>query len=603
MIDIETTQFEKRLKGVERPSLKCERKEEIKKSIFHQIEAFSVAKFSLDRVSRARIKEKIFDVLDSGFGKLGFFGNLFAYQKKFISLAVLFVFGIGIFSFYPSSQNFVIAAPLSVLKSFGGEVIVNRDGEFIDVYEGMSLVEGDTIYTSEDGLAVIEYFENSVSRLSGNTELVLNKFEIVENDFESFGIEVVVVRGVVWSKVLSTDANYSGFFLNAKDIKTFSKRGTFNVRVDEDELEIGVFHNSLDLVDDDQLKTIRSGNRLVVNDFGQRTKEVKEMAETQDDWVAQNLEDDRKYLSEVENRLLLARAKSVGINIGDEISFRTSLKENALLFFTFDDVKKKKLELDIAERNFIAAQIKLMNPNLSQSEIDEINTVISSFSDKVKDFYKFAEQVAYTDPDYSERLKNYVGEKVTVNKKDLAVVMPDSPVYVALSVVEELELLRAKDVLEETSLKLAQVVEKIVSIDSIFYEEEEFWTSARVNQYMNSITKAMALVHDFDRENGDLDPTRGVLLAKIYEDLDVLENMGVISRIEVDKFKGGVDKIVVGRDYVNDYVGVAVIAVVEEEEVVEEEVYLDRDKFIKGPYGVGVYEDKPLSPFLDVSLD
>ncbi len=598
MIDREIRKLEEKLKGVEKPFLAEDSVKKIKSQVFYNMKVFSVARFSLDSVSRARIKERIFMALEAGFGRRSFFFNLFVFRKKIVSFLVLIVFGLGFFNFLASSPQVVSAASFTVLRSYGGEVFVNRKGELIQGYEGMKLFEGDVIYTSEDGLAIIEYFENSVSRLSGDTELVLSRLENIEEDFEVSEIEVVVVRGVVWSKVLNLPSSDSGFFLSVKDVRAFSKEGAFNVRVDEDEFEIGVFNNYISLVDDTEVETISYGNKVTVSDRGVRNKKISQIRGDKEDWVVQNLENDRKYLSEVENKLLLARAKAVGINIDNDVSFKKSLKENALLFFTFDDVKTRKLELDIAERNFIAAQIKLMNNTLSDEEMEEVNAVIDTFSNRIKSFYEFAELVSYTDKEYAEDLKNYVSGKITVNKKDLSVVMPDSPIYVARAVVEELELLGARDSLDQASLKLDQIVDKIVSIDSVFYKDENFWTSDLATQYVDNITKAMLLVYDFDKENGEPDSAKIVLLKKIHEDLQLLEEMKVISGEEIDKFRSGVDKVVGG-----EHAKPISIVSVEEEEIVEEPIKINKDLIIRGPYGVTIYEDKPLPPFSSVSLD
>ena len=628
MGDKEFEKWVSELKGLKKSGLSENRKEKMKKNLFTKMDAFSAARFSLDKVSRARIKERIMEVLDvsaqkSRFSPSRVFGDVFfgARFRAVVSVVTVFALVFGIFGVVRTDQDVVHAGTLTFLKNYEGEVFVEREGEVIDVYEGMYLFEDDVVCTLEDGQAVIEYFDSSVNRLSGNTKIVLSRLESPEKFSGSGGIEVMVLKGTVWSKVLDVYEADAFFSVGAKDVYASADRAAFNFRVGEDSLEIGVFRNSVDVRDEEDVEKLISGEKLIVSNGHDRVKEVRDVEkyESEDEWVRKNIAYDKKYLSEVENRLLAARAEAVGIDIDDVITFDRSLRENALMFFTFDDVKAKKRELELAERDFIAAQIKLRYGDLDEKELEEVNRVIADFDSKVRSFYDFAEQIAYTDKEYSKNLKSYIANKVTVNKRDLEGVMPDSPVYVVRGVVEELELLLVEDPSEVADVKLRQTVDRLVAIDDVFYEENGFWNSDLAAEYTENVVKALSLLDGMDQEKYEkFEDTKRLLVRKIRNDMQMFEEMDFVSEEDMNKLRSvvavsvpaavsedrdvedsGEDVSIAGIAFEGDLGEMEDMESVEELEEAEIVEIIDSDLVIKGPYGVSVRGDKPLGPMLE----
>ncbi len=615
MTDKENKKLIDELKGLKGPVLGNEQRKGIKKNLFAKMDAFSSARFSVERADKVRIKERIMNVLclrrqrwffgprrvlDFGFGN-----PKMSFVTSFV-LVIALVFGM--FNFLQTENDIVSAATFTSLRDYDGEVFVKRGGEILEIYEGMHLLEGDVVYTFAGGRAIIEYFDSSVSRLSGETEIVLTRLEDVGESSGLGGIEIFVVRGIIWSKVLNLTNSHLFFSVEAKGIRASAERAAFNFRVDENELEIGVFGNSVEVEDKEEINRLVSGKKLLVSNGDSRHKEIMDVVYDEDDeWISGNLEYDRRYLSEVENRLLRARAEAVGIDIDDKISFNRSLKDNALLFFTFDDVKSRKLELDLAEKDFIAAQIKLRHNELDDEEIAEINAVVETFAKRVRDFYDFAEKIAYTDEEYSESLKAYVADKVTVNKRDLGVVMPDSPVYVARSVMEDLDPMR-EDFADFDEERLFYAVNRLLNVDDIFYRNAEFWDSKLASEYVEGAFRILSFVEE---RGEDMLELKSLFLAKIYEDVDTLIDMGVVLEEDIvalveETVEDPVEDVVIASledgkttDIEDDDVAEKIEKDDEEEKDEEDVDELGDGYVIKGPYGVSIYDDKPLGPMLE----
>lgn len=613
MTNKKTQKLIESLKGIEGPVLSLKEKEGIKKNLFNRMDAFSAAKFSVDRADRVRIKERIMGILRSRKQKWFFdprrvldFGFNNAKVSFVTSFALVVVLVFGMFNFLNEENDVARAATFTSLKNYNGEVFVERDGIIMEVYEGMRLLEGDVVYTFEGGRAVIEYFDSSVSRLSGETKIILNRLVDPKEFSDLPGIEVFVVEGILWSKVLNFKNPNVFFTVESKGIRASTGRAAFNFRVDDNELEIGVFGNSVEVVDEEDISRLTNGKRLLVSNGESRQQKVTDFVYDEDDeWVKENLEYDRRYLSEVENRLLRARAEAVGINIDDKISFNRSLKDNALLFFTFDDVKARKFELDLAEKNFIAAQIKLRHNELDDEEITEINEVIDTFASEVRDFYAFAEKIAYTDEEYAESLKSYVANKVTVNKRDLGVVMPESPVYVVRDVVETLETDSEKGHLLDGD-KIVSVLSKLIEIDDIFYKNEEFWDERLADEYARGVFGILSFVENLNLDDENVSELESLLSSKIDKDMERLMAMGFISEGEA---------LILAESFVEEPEEKEVILVARDEDALllkdedkelenDEDEILEEDEsedgyFIRGPYGVSIYDDKPVGPMLE----
>lgn len=614
MKDIGIEKLMEDLGGLEKPSIEFKHKDELKKNIMGRIKSpdvellpfsvkslpnllkQSVAGIALNTMTKAKIKERVFEMIDNHSQKRFFFSNFFLFNKRLLSSVLLVAIFFGTFNFLNINTRVVRAATFTILKSYVGEVSVNRFGDFVELKPGMKLLESDVVYTGDDGRAVIEYFDNSVSRLASGTRVILEKLQRPNEYSIETNVEVEVVQGVVWSKVLNLVGDHSSFIVDAKDYSASARKAAFNVKVDEDGLEIGVFHHTVDVSDQDGIEHLLSGEKLLVKEGAVKVREVRNLDKNDkenDSWVKENLEFDRRYLSEVENRLLIAKAEAVGVDIDDDLSFDKSLRENALLFLTFDDVKFQKIELDLAEKNFIAAQVKLHNEKLTDEERAQADDAIKVFSNKVKDFYNLTDEIAATDKEYSTELKTYISEKINSHKKDLGVVMPNSPVYVAVKVVDELQLLQADDDSEMAEIKLGQAVDKLATAEGIADNGDWALASEVVDEYKEDVSSALKLIDDIDESDDKSKKNKERLTEKASRDLALLGSIKVLPDA------GVVVAVPVVSATTAITTDVPAISAVPEELVVDVEEDIQPESLIEGPYGVTIKGDKILSPLLE----
>lgn len=532
-LQIDLSQLERLIKSVDRPYLSENKKSSIKNNLLYQLKNKDsdrlpsslqgivnhirelVKQMDLGVARRVLVKERIFSLIEDTSQKRMFVSNFFAFHKKLVSATLLIAMFFGMFTFVNMDTNIVRAETFTTLDSYSGDVLIERDGQKVDVSRGMLLSENDKVVTGENGFATINYFDDSVSRISNNSELIVSKLlKSKKSSIDSY-VEISLISGMVWSKVINLVGKNSSFVVKANDVSAASQKAAFNVELNEDKVEIEVFNRSVNVEKAGNTNKVVSGQKAVVN--GSVEVHVLNDEEKKVSWVQENLNDDKQYTLDVEEKLLIAKMESLGVD-PDKVNFEQSLKDKTVLFLTFNDVDKSKKELDLAEKNFMAAEIKLSNPDLSEEEKSEVYTVLDEFSSKVKGFYNLVDEVSASDKEYAKELKGYVDEKLLALKKDLSVVSSDSPSYKLKNDVDDLLVLAAEDESEVAVMKLDSTLDKLSEAKEVKALSEENLTD-------DTTSTSNTVVDVVDENQGDVKEAVDIIASIDDSKLDVKEEL------------------------------------------------------------------------------
>lgn len=496
--------------ALDKPVLCSQKKDDLRESILRQISLVKkyetevefagligyirkiVSFFKLDIQKRANMKERIFAAIEAVPQKNFFFQNLFALHKRLVSGVLVVLLFFGMFSFVNLDTSIVMASTFTTVESFIGDVGVTRGGDLVPVHRGMELFEGDKISTGSDGMVVVKYFDDSITRFAPETNVVINKLFKFENNVESY-VEIFLEQGVVWSKVFNLVGDDSAFVLKARDVSAVAKKAAFNAEFKNQKLEVKVFNRTVDVHKNDKIEKVTKGHKAVVNG----DVEIVSLPESEKNsvWIKDNLESDKEYLAAVEDRLLDAKVKSMDVSIG------TSLREDIAVFLTFNDVDKQKKELDLAEKDLIAAEVKLSDPNLSSEEKSRAEAALAAFSDKAKEFNELVKEVGYSDEKYSAELREYLDNKVLMHQKDLSVIMPNSPLYEVKKVVDDVALVGIEDDTELVEKKLDQVAENLsVAEDATILGQPEV-ARAVVDDSKEELNSVVQMIDTLEEES------------------------------------------------------------------------------------------------------
>ncbi len=492
------------LKQIKKPIMDSQKRDAIKQTVLNQLSQpqeersyFSsvvtyvrevVANFSFPKAKRATIKESVFDAIDTSPQGNFYFYRILTFQKRAVSamLAMLMIFGL--FNFVNIDINVARAAELTFLDVYVGDVTIERDGKKIAPKVGMEIKESDTISTG-DGAAIVKFFDDSVSRLSSYTEVVVTSLIGQKNSLVNSYVELSLVDGMLWSKVVNLVDGDSSFVVQANDVYASARKAAFNVEIDGDEVEVEVFNRTVNVFTGDLANSIESGDKAVVIANDINVKHINE-GEKGIAWVRDNLESDQKYLVEVEDRLLVAKMDSLGVKDVKDIKLENTFREDTSVFLTFSDVGKQKKELELSQKKILAAEVKLGDQFLTRIEKEEIEVAIEDFKDEVNDFYDLVEEVETTDEEYAYELKEYANEKLLAYKKDLSVVVPSSPAYGIKEVVNELSLLGIENEDDVKTQKLDDALNELAGL------ADEHWAmSDEVTEvYEDSLDEVVELV-------------------------------------------------------------------------------------------------------------
>lgn len=538
----------KRLKASNKPCLSLEKQQLMKQRVMSKLGRLPIRSHERDRLldnslyslagairllaqrvsllprQRAVMKEKILATVEIQAQKRFFWSNFFGLSKKLVSGALLVMIVAGMGSFLNVEIYMARASTFTLVDSFSGQVTIQRDGVVMNLEKGMPLMENDEVITGADGSVVIRYFDDSVSRLASNTKIIISKLEKTNDVLgDSSYVEVSLLNGAVWSRVLNLVESKSSYVVKAEDVSAAAKKGAFNVEFDNGKVQVGVFNHTVDISTNGNNENVFSGEKMV---FGDGKKEVRPLSQQDRDqvWVKENMQNDQAYLNKVEQQLLEAKRKAVGLNNSKDVSYGNSLQEDTLLFLTFDDVKKKKLELDLAERNFVAAQVKLSDPNISDKEKLEANKELQDFGDAIKNFYAMIAEVEHTDKNYAKELRDYVGAKILTQKKDLSVVLPDSPTYVSKKILDEAELLGANNQTELVQLKVDQATDKLSIAEDAKDKGNAQMASQAVAEYNKDMTGVMTIMNTLPAAKDDV---KDKVAEKVSNNTDLLQAINV----------------------------------------------------------------------------
>lgn len=555
-----------KLESVEMPE---ERREVLKTKVLNQV-VLSAPEFFVDPVLKMRIKERVFSYIENQSQKRFFWSNFFAWQKRFVAAFMLFLMVFALVSYVGVSPRVVMAGTLTMLDDFTGDVEVLREGKSLEPYFGMEILEKDRIVTRKGGFATIKFFDDTVSRLGDFTDLSIEKLFKPQDSSAKTYVEVKVFGGEVWSRVVNLPLQQSSFVVDVQDLRLSTQKGAFNVKVLPEEVTVDVYNHILQYSTPRASDKVLSGKKVVLNQ--DRTLQVEDIGEEDKtaSWVVDNLNSDEQYLLEVEERLLLAKMDSLGMDIDDEFSFSQTLGERTLLFLTIDDVKQSKIELDLAEKNFVAAQIRLENNDLTEGEKADALAAVETFSVMVREFYDLVAEVKTTDSAYGSELERYVEDKVISQKKVLSLVGKDKLSFRAKEVVDELELLSARDEREFVQLKAQQALDRYFEGDSEALTE----ISQVVNEYEYE-DKFTDVIADLARSQASFEP--------------VVEP--VIEQVIVEPV---IEPVV---ETVTDNLGETPVS----GEVIDSvaDTLVDENVFeLQGEYGVEIEGDKVLDPLL-----
>ncbi len=177
------------------------------------------------------------------------------------------------------------------VKAVGGE-------KWEAATEGMVLKESDEVRTDISGRATIRFFETGETRLQENSSVVIEKAEEVADQPTTVLIELKLISGKVWSRVLRLLDLDSSFSVRTDTVVATVRGTAFEMSQEEDGTTVRVFESAVEVGSENaEGDTVSEGFKLSREKGGAwKTVERFGAQEETSEWYKENLKADEAYL-------------------------------------------------------------------------------------------------------------------------------------------------------------------------------------------------------------------------------------------------------------------------------------------------------------------
>lgn len=468
--------LEEAIKGLKKPDLSCVEKASIKKSLLHSIQHENVSETSQLYPSLNKIKILILNISNSAAPNSVFRArlketlitftnnnkpvNLFARTlQKVTASALVALIALSAVTVYIADIPITKASKLSLITELNGEVEILRGGILLKAKPGIALMQGDIIVTGDNSYALIRYIDDSVSRLSSQSELRLSRLYQDEHKSSNTQVELELKRGRVWNQIVNLAGNDSTFRVEVNDLTAeTSDKASFDIAAQDS--KIIVFENRVQV----SLPSKYNKMQLLVEgysmDINNPQVEKTYINANEKNWVDENIQKDKQYKKEVEEENKEKNKEQAGLTPENPFYSAKKLNESTKLLLTTNPNDNAKLKIDIAIKRLNEAIVLLEAQNLQDAEplLREFNSIIEEVSISVNS---------------SEELKDYLQNAFADEEKDFSVTLPDSPIYLAKEALRDVKKNIVANDEEKKGILLKETEEKLIEVKELIKDDKE----------------------------------------------------------------------------------------------------------------------------------
>ncbi len=493
--------LENSLKELKKPCLKSETKLEMKHNILSSIKHENkfelypslqklkniISKLAEDIKPNSVFKARLGQTLLS-FTKSHKSSFALQWQKVFAStLLVVITFMVG--TVYISDIPVIKAARQTTIVYVSGDVDLIRDDVTIQAEANMYLQQGDTLITGENGTSIVRYIDDSVSRLSPNSELRIRKLYQDQIKRSKTEVEIEVKKGRVWNQVVSIVGKESSFKVEAKDVTAnASERASFEVKANNSaQTLVSVYDNRIEVSMQDEKQMVLEGYSIAADlESPQVAKRTINSLEDQQ-WVEDNIEKDKQYKNDVVEENKVKTKSEAGLTPENPLYTAKKINESTKLLLTSNPEENAKLKIEIALKRLNEAAVYINEDKSREADslIQEFKSIISEINGTVSS---------------SEELKEYFNDALSNRSKDFAVVLPGDPLYKLKEALREAKLTVITDNQEKNSAELKEAEEKIIEAKDLLKEEKNDLAQETL---MKAQEKVIDIAYDNESTQGE----------------------------------------------------------------------------------------------------
>jgi len=434
--------------------------------------------------ARVMMKERILQYAESraAWSTESMLAGFGVWYKRASALVVLTIFALTIVVVMPEKHT-VVYAKATFLEDLTGEVFVKRQLEMVKAYPNMMLLEGDIVVSEGGSSATIRFFDDSVGRINEHTRIKISKllYDPARPVFSQVG--VFLEDGRLWTKVMRL-ADDSSFEVSTRNLSAgVDSKAAFDVSVDAASTRVAVFENVVKVspVSDSSgpSKTVIAGYRAevaaggTVSDVREANVTIEKMPRnevfnTNNVWVAANLDNDRQYTRE----LIADRESTIetgGVIEGAEVK--------AMLLPGAEGSTGKFEE---AYGHLMTAEAQLV-----RGEKEAAAAGLERFSAMMNELVADLPALAVEDEAAAASLRTLMKDRIAMQLQELSSFLPDNNLYKAKETLQEIELLLAESEVKRAEIRLKQAGDILLEIETLIALDKAHLASTLLKRYQN----------------------------------------------------------------------------------------------------------------------
>lgn len=485
----------------------------------------AAAEFKPREYFRVLLREKLITLMEFQRTRKLFNLRWIFTSKRIAASFLAFIFMSVVFFSFTLQVQRVEASTLTTLQEVTGNVSVLRNSEVLPGTPGLLLRADDVIETGSSSSAIIQFLDQSVTRLDQDTEMQISKLFINPANKTETVVEVVLKKGRLWARVVNLIDNFSSFQVKAENAVAVAKRkAAFDVKImPRGEAKVSAIHNRIDLV-------VATPNKKVVETslmkgFSAEVKLTDSAApkiqsqnnlNENDEWVSSNLEQDRLYIENVKQEAQVQIRDGATVLPGNPLYAVKELSENTKIALTFNDRERQKKIIALARQKLGQAEIFL-----ERGEREKAAPLLTEFQNQIAAVADWLEEDEEERPIEALQLRTEISDILSGYQKQLALMLPHEPLYKLKEAVAQTQILIASGPVEKTQARLTQASEKLQEAHELVENGDSVSAKAQVDEYAKTVNEVLSEVRLLPEDTQDR--TVSAILDSKVEDLKVLE--------------------------------------------------------------------------------
>ena len=471
---------------------------------------YSFQEIKMNQSFHANSRERLIYQMNTSSFLPTWIANFFFNKKLWSVVITTCFFFVSFFAYSIQSPQRVEASNEVYLYTLTGTPLIKHlGGNWEPAKQTLELRIGDKIQTQSNDIVEILFFDNSITRLDGNTEITISTFS-KEHATELISLELI--KGKIWNKVIQAVSDTSNFIVKTHNSAVSAQNATFDIEVESNTpTKINVIDHIIDVeiiqtaTDNVVAKTkVIEGYAVEVQTSEEKTMaQAAQIVPIEDDykqnaWFTENISKDAIFIKDLQKKHTDNILASAGTLPGSMLYPVKQTIKNAKEIITNPDKDQQIITTLKKKLQEYAALVTASDQKQTTALLFECNQLFQEAANQTK-------------------LQPQLQKMIVELQVDYVTILPDSTLYRVKEVLHELQIQvsnEANDLLSKRKTEKLFEIQDLIQNNSI---ELASTLLASLNQENFSQTTSGTTILNND--------SKRILLLQKSEELQIIQNL------------------------------------------------------------------------------